>query len=293
MTPNTRHVTEEELILHYYGAPAGALSGEASAERRVEQHLATCPSCREELEHLRRVLELVNAEGLNPEPPGPAFEREVWARLQPQLTSRRQSWFSRFFGTTAKATPTRVRWGPRQSTPTRVPRWGPRQWATAGGVAGLMLVAFLAGRISDDVLPPSAPTTTADGDFAERVLVVAVVDHLDRSQMVLLEVLNGDFSRSADFAAEQSIARELVTANRLYRQTAVRTGDDATGSVLDELERVLLEIANAPQNATKDDLEALQAQIAAGGMLFKVRVVRSEMRERERESVTKVSESKS
>ena len=281
MTPNTRHVTEEELILHYYGEPASALSGDASAERRVEQHLATCPSCREELEHIRRVLELVNAEGLNPEPPGPAFEREVWARLQPQLPSRRQSWFSRFFDTTSKA------------TPTRVPRWGPRQWATAGGVAGLMLVAFLAGRISDDVLPPSAPPTAADGDFAERVLVVAVVDHLDRSQMVLLEVLNGDFSRSADFAAEQSIARELVTANRLYRQTAVRTGDDATGSVLDELERVLLEIANAPQNATKDDLEALQAQIAAGGMLFKVRVVRSEMRERERESVTKVSESKS
>ena len=278
MTPNTRHVTEEELILHYYGESASALSGEGSAERRVDQHLATCPSCREELEHLRRVLELVNAEGLNPEPPGPAFEREVWARLQPQLTSRRQSWFARFFDTTPKATPA---------------RWGPRQWAMAGGVAGLMLVAFLAGRISNDVLPPSAPTTTADGDFAERVLVVAVVDHLDRSQMVLLEVLNGDFSRSADFAAEQSIARELVTANRLYRQTAVRTGDDATGSVLDELERVLLEIANAPQNATKDDLEALQAQIADGGMLFKVRVVRSEMRERERESVTKVSESKS
>ena len=278
MTPNTRHATEEELILHYYGETASALSGDGSAERRVDQHLATCPSCREELEHLRRVLELVNAEGLNPEPPGPAFEREVWARLEPQLTSRRQSWFSRFFATTPKATSS---------------RWGPRQWAMAGGVAGLMLVAFLAGRISDDVLPSAAPTTAADGDFAERVLVVAVVDHLDRSQMVLLEVLNGDFSRSADFAAEQSIARELVAANRLYRQTAVRTGDDATGSVLDELERVLLEIANAPQNATKDDLEALQAQIAAGGMLFKVRVVRSEMRERERESVTKVSESKS
>jgi hypothetical protein len=89
------------------------------------------------------------------------------------------------------------------------------------------------------------------------------------------------------------MARELVTANRLYRQTAVGTGDDATGAVLDELERVLLEIANTPQDATKDDLEALRAQIAARGVLFKVRVVHSEMRERERESVTQVSETKS
>jgi hypothetical protein len=157
-----------------------------------------------------------------------------------------------------------------------------------------MLAAFLAGRLSDEVLPPAtAPATAANGDVTARVLVVAVVDHLDRSQMVLLEVLNGDFDRSDDFATEQSMARELVTANRLYRQTAVGAGDDATGAVLDELERVLVEIANTPQDATKDDLEALRARIAARGVLFKVRVVRSEMRERERESVTRISETKS
>jgi hypothetical protein len=287
MNANSRHISEEELILHYYGETADGLSAEtpgSNAARRVEQHLAGCPSCREELDHLRRVLELVDAEGLNPaEPPGPAFEREVWARLQPHLTSSRPSWFSRFFHSAPTA------------TPARVPRWGPRQWGLAGGVAGLVLVAFLAGRLSDEVLPPAAAPAmaTANGNVAERVLVVAVVDHLDRSQMVLLEVLNGDFAGGVDFAAEQSMARELVTANRLYRQTALGAGDDATGAVLDELERVLLEIANTPQDATKDDLEALRAQIAARGVLFKVRVVGSEMRERERESVIRVSETKS
>jgi hypothetical protein len=245
------HVSEEDLILHYYG--------EVADRAPVDAHLAACGQCREEFERLARVLTLVEAEGLNPvEPPGAAFERTVWARLEPQLT-RRQSWMQRLF----------------TSTP---------RWAFAGGIAALILAAFVAGRFSRDVVPAAPQTTAASTDVAERVLVLAVVDHLDRSQMVLLEVLNADFGDDFDLDAEQSLARDLVTANRLYRQTAVRTGDEQTSELLDELERVLVEIANTPQGATKDDLEALRASIASRGVLFKVRVVHSEMRERERQT---------
>jgi hypothetical protein len=134
-------------------------------------------------------------------------------------------------------------------------------------------------------------TTTASADVTERVLVVAVVDHLDRSQMVLLEVMNGEAGDQTTFSEEQSLARELVASSRLYRQTAVRTGDDRTGDVLDELERALVEIANTPQDATPEELEALRARIASRGLLFKVRVVRSEMVERERQTLRRGSTS--
>jgi hypothetical protein len=250
MTEPTTHVTEEELILHFYG--------ETADERPVEHHLASCVRCRTEFDRLRQVLALMDtADAFNPvEAPGPAFEREVWARLEPQLAATRRSWLSRLLT--------------------------PRMMALAGGVAVLLLVAFVAGRFSREVIPPTE-TARADTNVAERVLVVAVVDHLDRSQMVLLEVMNADVESARELSAEQSLARELVTANRLYRQTAVQAGDDSTGDVLDELERVLLEIANAPVDATKDDLDALRARIVSGGLLFKVRVVHSEMRERERQ----------
>jgi hypothetical protein len=246
------HVTEEDLILHYYG--------ESVDERPVEQHLHTCGRCRTEFERLKRVLALVDADGLSPaDPPGPAFEREVWARLEPQL-ARRHSWRSRLF-------------------------LGLPNWALAGGIAALVLAAFVAGRFSNEVSRTTTPPVTASTDVTERVLVVAVVDHLDRSQMVLLEVLNGDFGGGADLDAEQTLARELVAANRLYRQTAVRTGDDRTNDVLDELERVLVEIANTSSDATKDEVEALRSRIASRGLLFKVRVVHSELIERERQTL--------
>jgi hypothetical protein len=252
MSEHMMHVTEEELILHYY---------REDTDDGVERHLASCPRCRDELQRLTQVLTLVDAEGLEPaEAPGPGFERTVWARLAPHLPTRRASLMARLFQ-------------------------GIRPWALASGVAALVLAAFLAGRFSTDISSPAAIPEDAVADIAERVLIVAVVDHLDRSQLVLLEVLNADFEQSIDLAGEQSRARELVASNRLYRQTAVQTGDDQTSDVLDELERVLLEIANTPEDASRTDLEALRARIAAGGLLFKVRVVHSEMRERERQSL--------
>jgi hypothetical protein len=250
MTSRIAHLGENDLILHFYGESDGTA---------VEEHLATCTTCRTEFERLRQMLSLMDrADAFSPpHTPGPSFEREVWARLEPQLAARR-SWWAEWLT--------------------------PRRLALAASVATLLLVAFVAGRFSRDARPAAPASTEARTDVAERVLVVAVVDHLDRSQMVLMEVLNADVESAGDLAAEQTLARELVAANRLYRQTAAHTGDGGTGDVLDELERTLLEIANTPIDASKDELDALRARIASRGLLFKVRVVHSEMRERERQS---------
>jgi hypothetical protein len=258
MTRPPAHVTEEDLILHFYG--------EAAEQAGVEAHLASCAACQEQLARLQRVLSLVDtSDALSPkEAPGPSFEREVWARLEPRLAAQRVSWWSALLH-------------------------GRPAWVLAGGLAALLIVAFVAGRFSTDVVPSS--TDTADSGLAERVLVVAVVDHLDRSQMVLLEVLNADIETTGDLAAQQTMARELVSSSRLYRQSAMQSGDDSTGDVLEELERALLEIANTPETATKEELDALRARIASRGLLFKVRVVGSEMRQRERQTVVPGSQS--
>ena len=251
MNSRSMHLNEEDLILHFYGESGGTAT---------ESHLAACATCRVEFERLRQVLSLMDtADAFGPEDaPGPGFEREVWARLQPQLTAA-APWWKAWLST--------------------------RGLVVAASVASLVLVAFLAGRFTRSEAPVTTGTT-AEADFAERVLVVAVVDHLDRSQMVLLEVLNADVESAGDLAGEQTRARELVSANRLYRQTAAQTGDDSTGDVLDELERTLLEIANTSVDASKDELDALRARISSRGLLFKVRVVHSAMQERERERQT-------
>lgn len=261
------HLSEEVLILEYYGE---------SESRAVEEHLASCAACRAEFDRLRQVLLLVDSQQV-PELP-PDFERQVWARLAPALDSPSPSWWARF----------------RLRSHSLFERASARQvpsgfrWAYAGGVAALLLAAFVAGRFSSGEAPsaPPAAVTAAAANVAERVLVVAVVDHLDRSQMMLVELLNAAPGATAlDLTAEQSRARELVAENRLYRVSAEQAGDATVTDMLDDLERVLLEIANTPQNATPEELEALRQRIDARGLLFRVRVVHSEMRERERKTL--------
>jgi hypothetical protein len=53
-------------------------------------------------------------------------------------------------------------------------------------------------------------------------------------------------------------------------------------STLDELEPILLDIANSPDEVTPAQFEAIQRRIAAKGILLKVRVVHQDLREREK-----------
>lgn len=256
----THHLTEEEVIRHYYGET------DRADEPRVDGHLAGCGECQAASAQLRRVLTLV--ETAAPVEARPGFERDVWARLEPRLDANGASLVRRLVNRGAK----------------REGGWFP-QWALAGGVAALVLVAFMAGRFSGGVPVDRVETTPAMGpaDAApDRVLHAAVGDHLDRTQMMLAELVNNDVDPAGVFAGEQARASDLVAANRLIRYSAAQSGDAGVADVLEDLERVLLEIANAPADVTSNELTDLKSRITAQDLLFRVRVIASEMRNRTR-----------
>ncbi len=114
----------------------------------------------------------------------------------------------------------------------------------------------------------------------ERVLLVAVGDHLERSQMVLVELVNAHAHGELDISSERQWADELLASNRLYRQTAVQLGQTNVADVLDDLERVLVEVARGPSEISMAQLTEIQQRIEAQGILFKVKIIGSEARER-------------
>jgi sensor domain CHASE-containing protein len=87
---------------------------------------------------------------------------------------------------------------------------------------------------------------------------------------------------SLDVSAEREIAQNLVANSRLYRQTAASTGEAGVASVLDDLERVLVEVANGPATLSSKEVGELRQRIESKGILFKVRVLGSQVREREK-----------
>ena len=244
------HLVEEELILHHYGEL------DAGRKAAAEAHLDRCPDCREALSSLRAELGAVAADPV-PER-GQDYGAELWERLRPRLA-------------TAAGTRGVVRRGP----------WGPRRLAYLSGLAASLALAFLLGRH----LPRSGETVgPIPAPVRERILLVAVGDHLERSRMVLVELVNAE--GPADITAEQHSAGQLVAASRLYRQAAARSGDAGVAAVLEELERVLLEVAHGPSRLSADELDGVRRRIEEGGLLFRVRVLGTQVREREKETET-------
>src|SRR6266478_10046419 len=107
-----KHMTEEELIAYREGI----------AEQRlpISEHLAACKECRAELERIEAVLAALDT--LSVPDPGADYGRQVWKQIAPRLAEKPSRWWQIWFE--------------------------PRRLAAAGGVVVLILVAFLAGRIS-------------------------------------------------------------------------------------------------------------------------------------------------
>jgi hypothetical protein len=241
------HLSEDELVLHYYGEMS------TSEETRAAAHLTSCPACHENLRRLQRVLAVVDESAVSgPELPE-HFERTVWARLEPNLHRAGAGWLSWFI-----LSPSRLAW--------------------VATVVVLVGAAFMAGRL----LPRSEDATArAATDLRERILLVDLGDHLDRSQMVLVELVSADGESALDISGERARAEELVSANRLYRQTALANGDAGIADLLDELERVLVDLAASPEELSPDRLNEVRQRIESRSLLFKVRVVSSEVRQRQ------------
>jgi hypothetical protein len=106
--------------------------------------------------------------------------------------------------------------------------------------------------------------------------------------MVLVELQNAGGNGDVDLSSERQWAQELVPSNRLYRQAAVRAGETGMANVLEDLERLLVEVANGPARVSPAAFEEIQKRIESQGILFKVRVIESQVHERQRETARDV-----
>jgi hypothetical protein len=245
-----KHMTEEELIAYREGV----------AEQRavISEHLAACEECREEMQRIEAVLAALDT--LPVPDPGADYGRQVWQEIAPRLAEKPVRWWQAWME--------------------------PRRLAGAGAIVALLVAAFVAGRFTNR--GGTGDNIANKQQVRERILVVAVGEHLGHSERMLVELSNAAPSDSKqkeiDISAEQRRAEDLLLENRLYRQTAQQEGDAGLASVLDELERVLLDVAHSPEEVTPAQLETIQKKIEGRGILFKVRVVNKELQQRQEAS---------
>lgn len=217
-----------------------AYYGEIDAESL--RHLDQCAECQTRRDRMKASLDSL------PEYPVPertdSYGKDVWLRLLPQLPvkNRRRHWLS----------------------------W----WTMTPALAGLVAIAFFAGMLTQR----NRQTPAISAEARERVLLMAMSDHLERSQILLVELAHAVPGEN-ELKAERTLARDLVTENRLLRETARSEGDASRAALLDDLERILVAVANGPSSDSAADLDALKARIQGNDLLFKIRVMSANARQ--------------
>jgi hypothetical protein len=194
---------------------------------------------------------LIERDEAVPEPDAD-FERVMWARVRKSTTARRQ--------------------------------WTWRMVVPAAALAATVLMAVLVARQLPSTTPAPQPVGTsaantvgAADQSSDRVLLTALDEHLEQTEALLVELRNS--TKSDDLRLERMTADDLVSAGRLYRQSAEFAGRPAVVRVLDDLEPVLVELARSPDRMGDQQREWLRARITDDNLLFKVRAMSTDLRD--------------
>jgi hypothetical protein len=230
-----KHLSEEEQLDIYYEEGSEA----------AKAHLKGCRECYAEYAKFKRSLDAIKPEDVPQR--GPEYGDYVWQAMRPQLIPYEKK---------------TVGWS----------GWSWWKISTAALTCiALATAAFIGGRYWEHSRR-NQPEVAGNAQPQQRVVVVVLTDHLDRTERLLVQLNHADPEDGAENAQLQSEARELLASNRLYRVSASNEGDPALAGALDRLERVLVEVANDP-HLTAADLDRVRKDMNTNGILFEVRVL--------------------
>jgi len=240
------HLREEELVEYFY------TKGDPGSPAR--RHVENCAECGQAYAALRTDLE--EMEFAQPPARDADYGERVWESLAPGLP--------------AYAAPRR-RW-------LRSGFLMGLSYATACGL--LVTSAFIAGTLWEkNQTHPTTATTPAPPAPREKVVLVVLGDHLDRSERLLVELKHADVDSAEMVSPLREEARSLLAANRVCLKSATQGDDPELKTALDNLNRLLDELASQPEGLNSAAIARLQNEMNSDGLLFEVRVLRSRIPE--------------
>jgi hypothetical protein len=182
-------------------------------------------------EELERMIEAARDYNEPPEPP----REEMWAAIREALPQGGADDLSR-----------------RRARRERVRRWTP--WAVGLAAAATLAVGFGLGRLTQaPVAPEKGPVATAEGRSRTTPVQLAAAEHMSDAE-ALLTLFRSAGPSAEDRAATADWARELLSTTRMLLDSRV-ADDPEMASLLEDLETVLVQIANAGGDQDDDLIE--------------------------------------
>jgi hypothetical protein len=224
----------------------------------VEQHLSTCKRCSEELAGLRQTLAL-----LPPPAPHPSDAREE--ALWQSLTLRVERAVHQSSGRSRRV-------GVMDRLSSFVALRPSLAFAVGGTLAVLVLAVAIFPLVSKQT--PQVVQHPASPDDSSYVLATENVnervgEYFRKSKALLIGIANMKTTDGVDLAAEQTVSRRLVHEARYLRHQPL---DLRAAKLVNDLEKILIELANIEQNNDLPNVEMIRTGIHQENLLFRIRM---------------------
>jgi hypothetical protein len=247
------HVTR--LLYEYVEGKLGEKERKA-----VEEHLLCCGTCAEDLRIIRASRSLIRG---NDVPPSSTRDDAFWTAFLNEVDSRIAS---------GQARPEPV--GNRIKISLSVYLATNRKVLLAG--CGMLAAAAIAVAV---LLPgPQESSTVSSSNEGFQSTVVPgptahlMNDYLRRSKILLVGLSNhgeGRGKAGMDLALERGRSRQLVNVARYLKRQPL---DIRSAKLIDDLERIQIELANLDTRRASSDVEPIIAGIRQENLLFKIRM---------------------
>lgn len=243
------HAFHTQKLQLYYGE----LSPDSA--RRLREHLEACSDCRHEWHLLQQDMKLLN-ERFRPDP-GKAFWAGYWDTLaermnresQERLTEKKR--FSRSF----------------PAFPAVILR--------PAAAISLLVIGILIGRhllpepVSRNAAPAAAGSLISGNDARRRTVAL-----LNQSKVMLLGFANFDVDdediSSLDVPLQRQKSAAMLKQASSLRQQLDSSTDGRLERLLDDLEFILLQIANLEEKDGKAAVEVIRSSVDERSILFKI-----------------------
>ena len=239
----------------------GALYQELSSgrQRAFDKHLATCPNCAEEYRQLSWTLKVM--ERRQAPAVAPAFWNGYWQRLSRRLERER-------------AAPARPKWQ-EWFQPVMVPLRP--AWITAAAAVLLVATGVFIGRSIYMSQSGGAAAAARAGVFDPAAVAEfnsLASRYLERSRVLLLGLDNFDTEYDdpavIDFSRQQLISQELLYQGRELRGHRVAASNQGLQYLIDQIEIILLQLANSEGENLKWTIQLVQEGIEKNTILLKI-----------------------
>lgn len=242
---------------------AGKLFGDLSPaeQRHLEAHLQSCAACRGQFAALQKV-----AAAMGP-PVRPEMPPHFWEGYWPRLLARMEK---------EAAQPSR-----RAQMMSIFPFWGRPAfqvkwiWQAAAAMALLVLGVIIgqnwptqSSLVKDTNAPPASAAIPA------RQVEARTAQLLERSKILLIGIVNDDFegASSSDLARQRKVSRALLQETRALQMDLSSAPDQRMQHLLQQLELVLVQIANLEIEHDLSGVEMVREGIDREGLLMKINI---------------------